>query len=129
MDDHAHRRVIIAGGSISGLVLALCLQAADIDFLVLERGEIAPQLGASVGMYPHGNNVLQQLGVYDDMAALACPLIQGTSWDDHGNMFGDSQIYDIMTQRYESNTATMTSISILLFPLPPYPSRAPLSDD
>ena len=44
-------RVIIAGAGISGLTLANALQRTGIDFILLEgRNEIAPQVGASIGM-------------------------------------------------------------------------------
>lgn len=61
-------RVIIAGGSIAGLSLALMLQQNDIDFLVLEAyPEIAPQVGASIAILPNGMRILDQLGCYEDI--------------------------------------------------------------
>jgi 2-polyprenyl-6-methoxyphenol hydroxylase-like FAD-dependent oxidoreductase len=50
-------RVIIAGGGIAGLTLANALERAGINFVLLEgRSEIAPQVGASIGMdfFPKG---------------------------------------------------------------------------
>jgi len=82
----ASQRVIIAGGSISGLTLALALQSAGIDFLVLERREVAPQLGASTGIHPFGHNILHQLGVHQRIAKLGIPLVAGRSYDDYGNL-------------------------------------------
>lgn len=68
-------RVIIVGGSLSGLVLAHCLQRAGIDHLVLERGdEIAPELGASIGTTPNGARVLDQLGLYEKLEKCTEPL-------------------------------------------------------
>ena len=59
-------RVIIVGGSIAGLTLALCLERAGIDYLVLEaRDRIDPQVGASIGIFSNGARILEQLGVYD----------------------------------------------------------------
>ncbi|PYH45064.1 FAD-dependent oxidoreductase [Aspergillus saccharolyticus JOP 1030-1] len=59
-------RVLIVGGSIAGLTLAHCLQRANIDHLVLEKGsDIAPQLGASVGILPNGGRILDQLNLFD----------------------------------------------------------------
>lgn len=63
-------KVLIAGGSIAGLVLANMLQQLGIDFLVLEAyPEIAPQVGASIGFFPNGNRILDQLGLFDDIRA------------------------------------------------------------
>ncbi|KAF3760406.1 FAD/NAD(P)-binding domain-containing protein, partial [Cryphonectria parasitica EP155] len=64
-------RVLIAGGSIAGLTLALLLEKAGIDYVILEaHGEIAPQVGASIGWLPNGSRVMDQLGIYDQMWAL-----------------------------------------------------------
>ncbi|KAJ6506769.1 FAD binding domain-containing protein [Mycena sanguinolenta] len=59
-------KVLIAGGSIAGLVLANMLEQVGIDFLVLEAyPEIAPQVGASIGFLPNGCRILDQIGCYD----------------------------------------------------------------
>lgn len=58
-------KVIIVGGSIAGLTLAHCLSKAGIDHVVLEkRKQIAPQEGASIGILPHGGQILHQLGLF-----------------------------------------------------------------
>lgn len=63
-------KVIIAGGSIAGLVLANMLEQLGIDFLVLEAyPEIAPQVGASIGFFPNGCRVLDQIGCFDGIRA------------------------------------------------------------
>lgn len=60
--------VVIAGGSVAGLTLAVMLQERGIDYVVLEAyREIAPQVGASLGLLPNGLRVLDQLGVYDSI--------------------------------------------------------------
>ena len=64
-------KVIIAGGSVAGLALANMLERVGIDFLILERHqEIAPEIGASIGIFPHGCRILDQLGCYDEVLAL-----------------------------------------------------------
>lgn len=62
-DDQEPFRVVIVGGSVAGLTFVNMLQANDIDYVVLEAySKIAPQVGASIGMLPHGNRILDQLG-------------------------------------------------------------------
>lgn len=69
--DDSHFRVVIAGASIAGLSLALALERAGVDFVVLEAYEsVAPQVGASIAVLPNGARVLDQLGCYGDIAAL-----------------------------------------------------------
>lgn len=68
-------KVVIIGGSVAGLTLANMLQLNDIDFVILEAyPKIAPQVGASIGILPHGARILDQLGLYQSILALAPPV-------------------------------------------------------
>ncbi|KAI9745064.1 MAG: hypothetical protein M1818_001342 [Claussenomyces sp. TS43310] len=90
-------RVVIVGGSVAGLGIANMLQANDIDYIVLEGyPKIAPQVGASIGMLPHGNRILDQLGVFKKILALAPPV------DRHGYpiLFLDRQM--VLQELYEN---------------------------
>lgn len=65
-------KVIIVGGGVAGLTLANCLKLANIDYVLLEaRGDIAPQVGASIGILPNGCRIFDQLGVYDKILPFA----------------------------------------------------------
>ncbi|KAH0426457.1 FAD binding domain protein [Colletotrichum camelliae] len=65
-------RVVIVGGSVAGLALANMLEKFDIDYVVLEAyPDIAPQVGASIGLLPNGLRILDQLGCYDAYRAKA----------------------------------------------------------
>nr|A0A455LLW7.1 RecName: Full=FAD-dependent monooxygenase atnK; AltName: Full=Arthripenoid biosynthesis cluster protein K [Arthrinium sp.]AYO60884.1 FAD-dependent monooxygenase AtnK [Arthrinium sp.] len=69
-------KVVIVGGSISGLVLAHSLHQAGIDYIVLEgRNRIDPQIGASIGLFSNGSRILDQLGVYKSILDLTEPLV------------------------------------------------------
>jgi 2-polyprenyl-6-methoxyphenol hydroxylase-like FAD-dependent oxidoreductase len=68
-------RVIIVGGSVSGLTLANALDRAGIDFVVLEKqNDITVQNGASIVVFPNGFAALEQLGLYEDIAKLTLPI-------------------------------------------------------
>ncbi|KAJ4214447.1 hypothetical protein NW759_010463 [Fusarium solani] len=55
--------------------MANMLQLYGIDFVVLEAwSDIAPQVGASIGLLPHGNRILDQLGIFDKILDLCPPL-------------------------------------------------------
>lgn len=78
--------VVIVGGSIAGLSLASMLQANNIDYVVLETyTDIAPQVGASIGLLPHGNRILDQLGALDRLMTLSIPIDNFTFRNDSGN--------------------------------------------
>ncbi|KAI1082434.1 FAD/NAD(P)-binding domain-containing protein [Whalleya microplaca] len=64
----ARPRVIVVGAGIAGLFLALLLDKAEIDFVVLEaRSEIALQEGAGVVCNGNGMRIFDQLGVADEI--------------------------------------------------------------
>ncbi|KAH7087118.1 hypothetical protein FB567DRAFT_629141 [Paraphoma chrysanthemicola] len=84
-------KIIIVGGSVSGLSLASMLEKFDIDYIVLEgHATVAPQLGASLGLLPSGLRILDQLGCYDKIHEMAgntyykarMRLFGGHSWVD-----------------------------------------------
>ncbi|KXH34541.1 hypothetical protein CSIM01_00452 [Colletotrichum simmondsii] len=86
MAQHKPFKVVIVGGSIAGLSLANMLQVNKIDFVVLEgHPDIAPQVGASIGLLPHGNRILDQLGVFDRLMALSTPVNTFTFRNDSGH--------------------------------------------
>lgn len=64
-------KIIIAGGGIAGLTLAVILEKFDVDYVLLEsHGDIAPEVGASIGLFPNGLRILDQLGCYEAIRAL-----------------------------------------------------------
>lgn len=59
-------KVIIVGGGVAGLTLANMFEKFAIDFVVLEgHKDIAPPVGASIGLFPNGLLILDQLGCYE----------------------------------------------------------------
>ncbi|KAH6995512.1 hypothetical protein BKA56DRAFT_538510 [Ilyonectria sp. MPI-CAGE-AT-0026] len=69
--DETQFTVVIVGGSVSGLSLANMLEKAGIRFVLLEANDdIAPQVGASIGLQPNGLRILDQLGCADEVLSL-----------------------------------------------------------
>ena len=103
MDSPAERplRVLIAGGGIAGLTLADALQHAGIDNLLLEgHDEVAPLVGASIGMFANGGRILDQLDVYNDLYRLSEPTSHLSAWKD-GKNFEDTDAIKISAIRYD----------------------------
>lgn len=79
-------KVVIAGGGIAGLVLANMLEQFDLDYVLLEaHSDIAPPVGASIGMFPNGLRILDQIGCYQPIK----------------DIFGDQIPYDVTYTRNE----------------------------
>lgn len=85
-------RVLIVGGSLVGLTTALALEKAGIDFIVLERHEIAPNVGASISIHPHTQRVMEQLGVWPEIKKGVYPLGHRYHYDEHGRLLDHSKI-------------------------------------
>ena len=85
-------KVIIAGGSVVGLTTAVALEKAGIDYVLLEKREIAPHLGASVSIHPHTQRVFEQLGIWPEIRASVVPLETRQHYDENGFLFEDSAI-------------------------------------
>jgi 2-polyprenyl-6-methoxyphenol hydroxylase-like FAD-dependent oxidoreductase len=69
-------RVVIGGGGITGLALANMLQLYGIDFVLLEANTniATSQVCAGINLLPHGNRIMDQLGLYDKLSPLAAPV-------------------------------------------------------
>jgi 2-polyprenyl-6-methoxyphenol hydroxylase-like FAD-dependent oxidoreductase len=83
-------KVIIAGGSVAGLTLANMLERAGIDFEVLEKREVAPQLGQSILVLPCTNLIHEQLGLKKLTEDGAFSIGVREHWDDKGKLFCSS---------------------------------------
>ncbi|GAB1319710.1 FAD NAD(P)-binding domain protein [Madurella fahalii] len=85
ISDPGHFRVVIVGGGVAGLTLANALEKADIDYVLLERrSDVAPQVGASIGIMPNGARILDQLGVWKRVKEESEPLRVFYSRDSNG---------------------------------------------
>lgn len=93
---HKGFKVIIVGGSIAGLSLALMLERNGIDYLVLEGyPNIAPQVGASIGLLPNGLRILDQLGCCDKAIEMAeYPVKKVYFRDSRGQSFWSFENFD-----------------------------------
>lgn len=112
MEDKTGFKVIIGGGSITGLTLANMLQSFDIDFLVLESyPDIAPQVGASIGILPHGQRILDQLGLHQKINSLAPPLDSFHFRDHTGNII--CEFRGMIKSMYERSVIHPTGVWIV----------------
>ncbi|KAK8062459.1 hypothetical protein PG997_014556 [Apiospora hydei] len=90
-----HRfRIIVVGAGVAGLTASHCLQKLGIDHVVLEKqAKVAPPLGASISMWPHGLRILNQLGCLQDIKTSAVPLNRFLCRDPDGRLIHDNTLY------------------------------------
>lgn len=60
-------KVVISGGGVTGLTLALMLEKVGVDFVLLEAQAdiLCSDAGTGICMLPNGLRILDQLGCYE----------------------------------------------------------------
>ncbi|WP_406499845.1 FAD-dependent monooxygenase [Streptomyces sp. NBC_00846] len=66
-------RVTIVGGGIAGLTCALGLHAAGFEPRVMEAARTIEAVGVGINLLPHAVRELAELGLADELAAVALP--------------------------------------------------------
>ena len=65
--------ILIAGGGIAGLTLALSLHQIGVPCRVFESTETIQPLGVGINVLPHAVRELTELALQDELAATAIP--------------------------------------------------------
>ncbi|KAL2165007.1 hypothetical protein VTH06DRAFT_303 [Thermothelomyces fergusii] len=101
-------RVVIVGGGVAGLTLANALEQAGVDFVLLERrGEIAPNVGASIGVFPNGARILDQLGAWKAIDQLSAKLKTFYNCNHRGDYITEPD--DVASQLVKAKTGYMVA--------------------
>ncbi|KAF9906930.1 hypothetical protein EC991_011493 [Linnemannia zychae] len=66
-------RVLIVGGGLGGLVLAILLQKAGISYLVLEQSVLIRPIGSVIALSPLVMPLMEQLGLLEEIKRLSKP--------------------------------------------------------
>ena len=93
-------RVVIAGAGAAGLCFSHALQRAGIDHVVLEKGVVAPEWGASISLWGNGARILSQIGCMEALEAEALPLRMLHVRGPDGKVFCEEPFFDMMLERY-----------------------------
>src|SRR5690554_1451092 len=93
-------RVVVVGGGVAGLTASHALQRAGIDHVVLERSEdVAPPVGASTAIYPHGVRILHQIGCLAEAKAACTPCDQLVTRGPDGKVWSSSPFFTNVKQK------------------------------
>ncbi|KUJ69300.1 hypothetical protein ACZ90_13265 [Streptomyces albus subsp. albus] len=78
--------VLVAGAGIGGLTAALSLHAAGIGVRVVESALRLLPLGVGINLLPHAVRELTELGLGEELAAIAIPTAELVHFDRHSNL-------------------------------------------
>ncbi|KAJ5541423.1 FAD/NAD(P)-binding domain-containing protein [Penicillium frequentans] len=94
-------KVLIAGGSITGLTLANALARANVDFLVFEsHGRIDASIGGALTIVSNGQRILDQMGIYDDIHPYLEPAGDVYTYLKDGRLLGKMDTPAVMRERH-----------------------------
>jgi 5-methylphenazine-1-carboxylate 1-monooxygenase len=78
-------KIAIAGGGIGGMALALSLHDAGLrDIDIYESASGVKELGVGINVLPHATRELAELGLLDDLYAVAIPTAELAYYSRHG---------------------------------------------
>jgi len=78
-------KVVVVGGGIGGMALALSLHAAGIaDVEIHESASAIKELGVGINVLPHAVRELTELGAIDDLAQVGIPTAEMAFYSVHG---------------------------------------------
>lgn len=100
-------KAIIVGAGVAGLTLAHCLEKAGIDYVVLDKGVVAPPFGTTITMQPHGLRILHQLGLLDAVLA-QCSTMGGCQCrTPDGKSFASNDFFGVVKRNTGYDTRTL----------------------
>ena len=93
-------KVVVVGGGIAGLAMSHALQLAQIDHVVLEAyPHIHSHVGASIGLWPNGIRVLDQMGCWDDIKGHCSPMNDSYNRLPNGKVVSKGRLADMIKER------------------------------
>ncbi|KAF4990930.1 hypothetical protein FGRMN_8168 [Fusarium graminum] len=107
MQNDSRFKVVIVGAGVTGLTLAHCLAKADIDYVLLDKGVVAPSFGTTITLQPHGCRILHQLGCLDAILA-KCDVMGGANCrDPSGKAFASNDFFGVVRKFAGYDTKTL----------------------
>lgn len=74
MEDTAPAKVLIVGADVATVTLALLLEQAGVDYLLLESNDSVPVVAGGITLHPTVLPLLEQLSLRDDLLFFSQPM-------------------------------------------------------
>ena len=107
-------RVIVVGAGVAGLVLAHAMEKANIDYVLVDKGVVAPPWGSSITIHPHGARILHQIGCLDAVESICKPMKIFYNRSPDGKSFLQDHFFDAIKSRYGAFRSTTVGIELEL---------------
>ncbi|KAG0099366.1 hypothetical protein BGZ93_007968 [Podila epicladia] len=115
-------KILVIGAGLGGLTLAILLEKAGADFLVLERSPTVRPLGTALSLSPNVQPLFEQLGLLDELKAIAKPAVTARIFSDNLQ-----EIHTMNVEQYKDICGYHTQFTtrpdlynMLLSHVPPY---------
>ncbi|VUC30125.1 unnamed protein product [Clonostachys rosea] len=107
-------RVIVIGAGPAGLYLAKALSAANIDYVVLERGPSTfLERGNHLLIFPHTVRLLHQIGLYDEAKKRSYTLRRKIDMTKSGYVLSDYSIWHQLEEKHGYPTMPIQRYDVL----------------
>jgi 2-polyprenyl-6-methoxyphenol hydroxylase-like FAD-dependent oxidoreductase len=74
-------KVLIVGMDVATMTLALMLELAGVDYILLEKSDSVPSVAGGISLHPTVLPLLEQLSLRDDLLFFSQPLEQALVLD------------------------------------------------
>src|SRR5712692_2520689 len=95
MRERTRSRVLVIGGGIGGLSVAIALQQAGIDVSVFESASTMREVGAGLTLWTNAVRALQKLGLTEALCAVGTPSTQATIRSWQGEILSETPVREL----------------------------------
>jgi 2-polyprenyl-6-methoxyphenol hydroxylase-like FAD-dependent oxidoreductase len=89
------KRILIVGGGIAGLSVAIALHRQGLTSELVERSAVWPAVGAGINLPANGVRVLRALGLGEVIASTAALICRWSFYDQQGNLLCETDLGDL----------------------------------
>ncbi|KAF9935642.1 hypothetical protein BGZ65_003184 [Modicella reniformis] len=91
-EQHLPPKVLISGGGLAGLFLAILLERANIPYHIFERAPGVKPIGASLGLSPSILPAFDQLGLMEELGRISLPMTQLDLYKENLKLIGSIDV-------------------------------------
>lgn len=106
-------RVVIVGAGVAGLTLAHALDLAGIDYVLVDKGVVAPPWGISITLHPHACRILHQINCFEAVSAQCTTMELFCLRGPDGKVYHEQRFFEAIRKRTGYTTLTLERRALL----------------